>query len=55
MVWKLNSIFFSLIMGCETVTRFSTVSTMEKVRGLRFSLPLSTLEISRMSLIKDKR
>ena len=36
-------------------TRFSTVSTMEKVSGLRLSFPLSTLEISRISLISVRR
>ena len=54
-MWKLNSMFFSLIIGWEMLTRFSTVSTIEKVRGLSFSFPLSTLEISRMSLMSVSR
>ena len=47
--------FFSLIMGWEMFTRFSAVSTMEKVSGLRLSFPLSTLEMSRISLISVSR
>ena len=43
--------FFSFTIGWEMFTRFSAHSTMEKVTGLRLSLPLSTLEMSRMSLI----
>ena len=54
-MWKENSMFFSLIIGWERLTRFSTVSTMENVRGLSFSFPLSTLDISRMSLISVSR
>ena len=47
--------FFSLIIGCDRFIRFCTVSTIEKVTGLRFSFPLSTFEMSRMSLISVSR
>ncbi len=47
--------FFSLSIGCEIFTRFSTVSTIENVKGLNFSFPLSTLDISKMSLISVSR
>ena len=47
--------FFSLTMGWEMLMRFSAHSTMEKVTGLMVSLPLSTLEMSRISLIRVSR
>ena len=47
--------FFSRTMGWERLIRFSAHSTMEKVTGLRLSFPLSTFDISRMSLISVSR
>ena len=48
---KASGIFFSLIIACEIFTRFSTVSTIENVSGLNFSFPLSTFDISKISLM----
>lgn len=44
-----------LTMGCEILIRFSTVSISENVSGFSFSFPLSTFDISRMSLISVSR
>ena len=44
-----------MTIGCEMFTRFSAHSTIENVTGLSVSLPLSTFEISRMSLISVSR
>ena len=50
-----NSIFFAVIWGITSSRMVSSISRISKSKGSSFILPLSILDISRMSLINPSR